>query len=616
MRDVRNRAVSSLGERDLIVALRASIPIDRGDINKAPEKEKERIIHAADMIMNNVFNYLGSGEVVLNPVCWDSDFISGYRWESGLYYKKYVQVDLGNHADVKVPRELSRCHFLLHLSLAYVFTSDEKYAKKAVSLIEDWIDNNPFLYSINWCCAMDVAIRVVNWIWAIALLKDYTIEKGQSDKISESIYQHGWFIFRNLEGSKLSYNGNHYYSDLVGLLHIGLLFKKDAEGNFWYDFAKKELFREMRAQILPSGMHYENSTNYHRLVLELTLPCLAILKKNNHIIPPDITARLKAMFEIVELLVLPNGEMPIIGDQDNGRCLPVGVEKVNDYRYLLELSSYLYNQAPYSTIYCSIFRDLKTNEYCHLKVQEKKKQLLLIKDAGFAIYKDSSWYCLVNVDNQGLYRDYTNCNGHTHADWFSFVLAYCGVPFIIDPGSFVYSSSPEERNLYRSTLMHNTAMVDGVNQASIPKTELWSLPRKGKVLVREVSDDDNKWVVDCEHDAFSSQKETIIHQRSISLDKGKNALIIDDIISSREEHHIDIYFHLAPEVHVINKDGVLTLENEGKILKMSSSSSNALSINIESCSISKGYGNKQLSTCLHLSISSRVKSIIHTVIQG
>lgn len=598
MNGIRKKALLSLNERDLITIIRESFLIEKGEIEKVSELEQKNIVQEADKIMDNVFNYLGSGDKVLSPVCWDTDFISGYKWSQGLYYKKYVQVSLDNHADVKLPRELSRSHFLLHLALAYVFTGDDKYANKAVSLIEEWIDNNPFLHSINWCCAMDVAIRAVNWLWALAILKDYALDRNKSEKIAISLYQHGWYIFRNLEGNRLTYNGNHYYSDLVGLLHLGLLFKKDAEGSFWFSFGEKELFREMRLQVLPSGMHYEGSTNYHRLVLELTLPCISLLKKNGQVVPPDIDARLKSMFDIVKQLVMPNGEMPIIGDQDNGRCLPFGTEKINDYQYLLTLGAYLYEDSDAHNVYCALLKDLRTSEFSSTHQNNEHQKLALLKDAGFILYKDENWYCLNNIDNQGLYRDVANDPGHTHADWLSFVLAFKDIPLIIDPGTYVYSSNPERRNEFRSTSMHNTLTVDGKSQADVPQKQLWSLPRKKAPILHSCVYKNDVALLECENQAYSTSEEKVIHNRQFII--SKEGVEIADTVVSEIDHHIDLYYYLRPQIEVEISGKKLSLKINEALFSLELRSSNGFVLEVNDCEVSNGYGSLTPTKCVHV----------------
>ena len=113
---------------------------------------------------------LGSGDVELNPIDWHTDFKTGFKWSPGTFYKKYMQEDIDTDSDVKVPRELSRAHHLLKLGLAYRLTNDQKYADVCVAQMKNWIDENPLMYSINWGCTMDVAIRAVNWIWTLGLI--------------------------------------------------------------------------------------------------------------------------------------------------------------------------------------------------------------------------------------------------------------------------------------------------------------------------------------------------------------------------------------------------------------------------------------------------------------
>ena len=86
-------------------------------------------------------------------------------------------------------------------------------------------------------------------------------------------------------------------------------------------------------------MSYERSTNYNRLVLELILVPILLLKRNGHEIPSDIWYRLEKMFEFIMYSLKPDGTSPIIGDQDNGRLLPFGVEDINNFRYLLVFGS-------------------------------------------------------------------------------------------------------------------------------------------------------------------------------------------------------------------------------------------------------------------------------------
>lgn len=54
--------------------------------------------------------------------------------------------------------------------------------------------------------------------------------------------------------------------------------------------------------------------------------------------------------------------------------------------------------------------------------------------------------------------------GHAHNDQLSLTVAVGGTQVFIDPGTFLYTPLPEERNRFRSTRMHNTLFREGVEQ--------------------------------------------------------------------------------------------------------------------------------------------------------
>lgn len=589
-----------------------SLSIATGQKNaviEVPIAEKMAIIEDAEKSLNNIFNLLGSGEVKLNPIQWNMDFIHGYEWKKGTYYLKYNQVDLSNNADVKIPREISRCHHLLRLALAYRFTGEEKYAKTIINHIEDWINENPLMYSINWGCAMDVAIRAVNWIWALSLLENYKVEKRALNKIKVSLYQHGWFIYNNLEGNNYSYNNNHYFSDIVGLLHIAILFREDKAADQWLRFAILTFYRETRLQVLPSGMTFECSTNYSRLVLELVLTSVVYLKRNGVDVPPDIWQRLERMFEFTMKLTMPNGEMPIVGDQDNGRVLPWGIEDLNDHRYLLATGAILFNRGDFKqydtgyNVYAAVFAGTQ-EEYNQINMTDSDVGSELIRDAGFALMRKGKNYLLFNADNQGMYRDTGTGLSHTHCDWFSFILCAKGVPFIIDPGSYVYSSDADARNVFRSTKMHNTLVVDDENQVRMEEKQLWYWNRSIIPHVLSWESDDHQDRIEAEIDAFSWLGDNIKHRRCVQYVKSDCVWTIRDEFQAAKNHNIRILFHLDEEV-VPSVDGrCIILSSKGITLLMEIITESEFQIVIEDSLISKSYGHKIEAKTVSLSMEN------------
>jgi len=309
---------------------------------------RENILKEAKQILEHKFDLLGSGEVDLGEkIKWNEDFKSGFIWKNQ-FYKDIKIVDLNNNADVKVPWELSRFQHLFTLGKAYWITNDKKYYLECKKEIEDWIAENPIYMSVNWTCAMDVAIRAVNWIFFYWHFKDLIDnDKEFLNKFNNSLCNHGKFIYLNLEKG-LGLANNHYLSDLVGLFYLGIYFNelKNNEVKRWLDFSKKELEKEMFVQNNKDGSNYESSTSYHRLVTELMFFPMILGEKNKIKFSQEYKKRLEKMFEFLAKIIKPNGKIPMIGDVDNGRLLILSNYsswEVNDVRELLSLGGEYFN---------------------------------------------------------------------------------------------------------------------------------------------------------------------------------------------------------------------------------------------------------------------------------
>ena len=227
------------------------------------------LIAGADAAVRHEFDLLGSGVKALGAALpWLDDFKTG-RHYSLEYCRDIAYMELDKPTDVKVPWELSRCQHFAALGQAYWLTGDERYAREYRAEIEDWIAANPFAYSVNWACAMDVALRAISWIWGFHFMagSQACADPAFRRTFMRSLFMHGEFVFTHLETSDV--NGNHYVSDGAGLVFLGLFFKHTASGRDWLARGRRIVYGEMLEQVSDDGVDFEQSTAYHRLVLEL-----------------------------------------------------------------------------------------------------------------------------------------------------------------------------------------------------------------------------------------------------------------------------------------------------------------------------------------------------------
>ena len=581
------------------------------------------LISEANKIVLHQFEILSVSIKFQNKIDWHLDFNSNFRWPKGRLYSKYNQVDLENNADVKYPRELSRCHHFLNLGEAYLLTNDDKYTKEFIEQVRDWIIENPYKRSINWGCSMDIAIRASNWIYALRMfLSSPLINDIFLNDIFTSLYLHGRFIYENPEKNR-SYNHNHYLSDLAGQILISFLFEdlEIEETSKWKENGIDELYKEIRIQILPTGFSYERTTNYQRLVVELIAYTIILLNNNDVKVPQDIFFRIHRMFEAVLYYTYENGLAPIIGDQDNGRFLPFFAYNINYQKYLMNVGAVLFKDGVFK--YFSgknnidvLFLTGKNgfNNVFKIKPVSKKLQSRSFSDAGFYILRSSKVYLFIN--NSGL-SHYSDVSGgtHTHSDLLSFVYTYNEVPFLIDPGTFVYSSDPKMRMKFRSTAMHNTINIDDLDQNELSEKNLWGM--LSDAMPEEVCwlTTSNLDIYEGKHLGYERLKDPVKHSRKFELNKVNHKLSITDSLKGKGKHTIKCHFHFDENVKIKIKNKVVYCKNKSENIKISFAIDTEYKLEAKEDFISKSYNQKILAPYVVISFTMKKSINLITIIE-
>ncbi len=600
----------------------------------------EKTIAEADKICAHIFDLLGSGPVKVyhgmkdegfegyccdtqieskeltaihhyKPIDWHIDFKSGYRWNPRKYYKD-IKIPYGE-ADIKVPWELSRFQHLSVLSEAYWLTNDKKYAREFANQISDWIDNNKPKFGVNWCCTMDVAIRVCNWILGYYFFEDSkVIDQQFLFKFLKSLYQHGCHIIKNLEKSELL-TSNHYLSDITGLVYLGVFLPEFKDAKEWKEFGIRELIKEMKKQVYPDGCDFEGSTCYHRLVLELFFYATLLVIINdksfkednftevgNEIFGEEYLERLYKMFKFFLYALKPNGRMPQIGDNDNGRLHIFNRREVLDMRYLLTLGAIFFREPQFK---------VKEFGFC-------EEALWVFGEEGYKIWQDLEENCLVNIGSQafpdaGWYIMRSDKNymfvccgpnrqngngGHCHNDKLSFELCIDGEDIIVDPGTYVYTAAPKWRNRFRSTAYHNTVVVDNREQNSFNPKKLFSMGSDAEVEVNEWRITNEYDFLDAEHSGYERLSNPLTHRRQILFNKKEGYWVIRDILTGSEKHTFDFYLHFgAVKVQSAPQDPLSLVTNCEKVnvnLLLLPLETEDLKFSVENNWISYSYGTK------------------------
>ncbi len=574
----------------------------------------EESIREADEVCAHNFDLLGSGMKNIDrqpgKIDWHRDFKSGKSWEPGIFYTDIVR-DRDDDSDIKVLWELSRFQHLPTLGKAYWLTGDEKYAGEFVSQINDWMDSNPPQRGANWACSMEVAIRAVNWLWGLYFFAGSPqVSDDFLVKFLESLIVHGRHIRGNLERSWGGANGNHYLSDIVGLVYLGVLSPEFKEAKKWRDFGVRELVKEMRKQVYGDGVDFEGSISYHRLVIELFL-CATMLCLRNGITFPDwYLRRLEMMLEFIVCYTKPDGTAPQIGDNDDGRLQIMsqyGGWSRLDHRYLLAIGAALFSRPDFKQAAGEFpeeaFWLLGEGGLRKFEALPEQKNTFSSKgfpEGGFYIMRRDG-LCLI-MDCVPAASD--KPSGHKHNSRLSFELFAYDKSFIVDPGAYIYTADREMRNLFRSTSYHNTVVVDGEEQDRFDARRLFWVESDAIVKV-------NKWettgeydYIDAEHSGYSRLASPVIHRRQINFDKTGGCWTIKDILEGSGEHRFDLYFHLAP-MDLTTEGLEVRTKTNGANIAIIPVNKDGLSLEIQEGWVSPGYGRKVAAPIVRYSMVAR-----------
>jgi hypothetical protein len=510
------------------------------------------IVRAAEQVLRHEFDLLGSGRVALSrDLPWHTDFKSGREWPIGYAaHLEFIEVD--RPSDVKVPWELSRCQHFTTLGQAYWLTGDEKYAREFVDEVSDWSARNPWGYGVNWVCAMDVALRAVSWIWAFYFFGDSAACRSQvfRGRFLRALFMHGAFIASHLERGDV--NGNHYLCDAVGLVFLGTFFRATSQGRSWLQTGREIVDTEIFNQTSEDGVDFEKSTAYHRLVLEAFLTSHLLLEGHGERLSPAWIARLERMVEFVEAYTKPDGTVPLIGDADDGRVQKLGVQGINDHRYLLAAGAVLFKRGDFkraSGDFCDEAFWLLGQEaaaaFDALDAARTPVESKAFHAGGFYVLRTDRAHVIVDCGEVGMHGR----GGHGHSDITSLEVWLAGMNLVSDCGAYLYTASRDWRNRFRSTAFHNVVQVDGeeLNRLISPD-HLWQLRDDARPLDVAWQWGDRADYFRGAHNGYARLHPPALVTREVLLVKDGPDVLVRDSVDGIGSRELVWRFHLDPAV--------------------------------------------------------------------
>ena len=437
---------------------------------------------------------------------------------------------------------LSRMEWALALAQAAWLAPDGRtYVDRFVTLADDFFRHAPAGEGIHAASPMEVSLRAMNLALALTMLRGQLQDGEFLLRALSHLTASARFVHANLEDAGAVPN-NHLVADLVGLLHVALLFPELPGANGWRATVRSRLVREVSSQVLPDGMGFEASTGYHRLLLELVLAAHLVARAAGESLAAELAPTLRRMFVAARSCLHADGTVPQIGDSDSGRVLALADRGPLDHSYLAPLGAALFHDArlkapnaqlPDEARWLLDRAELEGFENLPSTTQGSAS----LPGFGLAVLRRGATTLTLRAGPTGQ----RGAGGHGHNDQLAITLHHANAPLIVDPGTWSYLGDPAGRDRFRSTAMHATLQVDGREQSPILAGRPFALPDHAGARLLNVERGVEERA-EAEHSGFSP-----VHvKRSVWLVDGA-ALVIDDV-SGPGTHQLVSRFPL-PDVH-------------------------------------------------------------------
>ena len=528
----------------------------------------------ADRVREGEFDLLGHEGVSFGtPTDWHLDPTTGRRAP----FAHWSRIDYLNAAvvgDHKVIWELNRHHHLMVLALAYWVTGDEAYAQTCASELAHWMDTNPPKRGINWASSLEIAFRSIAWLWILQLLLNSSaLTPGLCRRLIGFLVRQGRHVETYL--STFFSPNTHLTGEALGLVYLGTVLPELRDAERWRRLGWAVLEGHVSRQVTADGVYFEQSSQYQRYTADFCLHALVLESRNGGASHASLAEQLHRMLEHLAHLTRPDGSMPLIGDDDGGRLLPVDGLRTTDCRSALATGALLFNDPTLAFVAgeCGLETLLllgpeAASRFASIGARPPESASRAFRDGGYCVMRDG-WsneanHLVIDCGPPGALSF-----AHSHADALAIDLTAAGTPILVDAGTFTYTTSMAERDYFRGSHSHNVVTVDD-RPASVPAGAFaWS--RMAQAQLTRWSSTQGWDFFEGTHDGYYSLPDAPRVSRAILFLKGRYWLVRDRV-RGRDAHRAQLHFHTASglSVSVVDEHTLMVARKEEPLLRLSS----------------------------------------------
>lgn len=478
--------------------------------------------------------------------------------------------------NIKYLWEPSRHLQLVTLAVAYADNNNQDYLSCIKDQLSSWLEQNPYLQGPHWVSSLELGIRLINWsiVWNLIGKESSVLFDGAEGKKLKkdwmtSIYQHMHFIEGYYSGHSSA--NNHLIGEAAGVYVASRTWPMLPNGDEWGIKAKTILEEQAIEQNFEDGVNKEQAISYQQFVLDFLVIPMVVGESTGDRFSQSFYGVVEKMLEYLVSLFDINGNIPMIGDADDGYVFRLAWdESFCPYKSLLATGAIIYDRADFAKLADSF------DDKARLIVgsaEETKFDELRNKPGANAqpnsVYKHGGYYILGNgfgtADEVKMVFDagplgLGNIAAHGHADALSFWLSVKGREILIDPGTYAYHTEKKWRNYFRGTSAHNTIRIDEQDQSEIGGNFMWL--RKANATCHDYQSNEEFCSITASHDGYTSLEASVSHQRMVYFDKLKNTILIEDTLECTGNNLAEQFWHFSEFCDVKLEDRILRISND------------------------------------------------------
>ncbi|MGD2155243.1 MAG: alginate lyase family protein [Anaerolineales bacterium] len=490
-----------------------------------------------------------------------------YHWTE--YEKGTVELPLSHLSipDIKFIWEPARFGWAFILGRAIYLSGDERYSEAFWKYFDSFSDSNPSNMGPNWISSQEVALRLIAFVFiGQILIASNGVSEQRLSRLTEAIAEHAVRIAPTLLYARAQ-NNNHLLVEAAGLISAALVLPNHPEASRWEKLGWKWFVTCLENQIANDGSYVQNSTNYHRLMLQVVLWVLAIntsatgysktIKKRSifHndfwdtrlIIYGDSFSRtleqkIRLATEwLLKLVDDSTGKVPNLGPNDGANVLPLTVCPFHDYRPVIQAAAYrflgkrIFEKGPWDEMVLWL-------EGCDKGITQPGADEILVVDKKLEVNNYLGIHPVPAMGKESISRPIRLSSGESwayfraaqfdsrpgHADQLHLDLWWRGINIAIDPGTYLYNGPTPWNNSLVHTKMHNTVTINHQDQMTHAGRFLWLDWAQAEIVSAKYSDDGNLVSITGAHDGYHVLG--VRHQRTVIYDRDMNWVIKDELL--------------------------------------------------------------------------------------